>query len=101
MYSGVCASDLHTMSGGWGAVDYPQVLGHEIVGKAVRVGSKVTHIKVGDICGVGAQSDSCRECTQCKASREPYCDNVSRSSAILSMQHFSLTPLLVVACEPR
>ncbi|BGP52233.1 hypothetical protein JCM10450v2_008204 [Rhodotorula kratochvilovae] len=52
-HCGVCASDLHTMSGGWGQVDYPQVLGHEILGEAVRVGSKVTHVKVGDIVGVG------------------------------------------------
>ncbi|GAA6057267.1 hypothetical protein JCM3770_004524 [Rhodotorula araucariae] len=71
MYCGVCASDLHTASGGWGAVDYPQVVGHEILGVAVRVGSKVDHVKVGDIVGVGAQNDSCLECEQCKAHREP------------------------------
>ena len=62
------------MSGGWGEVDYPQVVGHEIVGVAVKVGSKVSHVKVGDLVGVGAQNDSCRECTQCKRGREPYCD---------------------------
>ncbi|TNY20180.1 chaperonin 10-like protein [Rhodotorula diobovata] len=74
MYCGVCASDLHTMSGGWGRVDYPQVVGHEILGEVIRVGSKVTHVKVGDIAGVGAQSDSCLECGQCRKNREPYCD---------------------------
>jgi alcohol dehydrogenase (NADP+) len=74
MYSGVCASDLHTMSGGWGEIEYPQVVGHEIVGIAVRVGSEVSHVKVGDLVGVGAQNDSCLECGQCKAHREPYCD---------------------------
>ncbi|GAA5877088.1 hypothetical protein JCM1840_005306 [Sporobolomyces johnsonii] len=74
MYSGICASDLHTISGGWGEVDYPQVVGHEIVGVAVKVGSKVTHVKVGDIVGVGAQNDSCLECDQCKADLEPYCE---------------------------
>ncbi|GAA6050584.1 hypothetical protein NBRC10513_004166 [Rhodotorula toruloides] len=41
MYCGVCASDLHTASGGWGEVDYPQVVGHEIVGEVVRAGSEV------------------------------------------------------------
>ncbi|KAL8286123.1 hypothetical protein RQP46_004611 [Phenoliferia psychrophenolica] len=46
MYSGICASDLHTMSEGWGKVNFPQ-----IVGEVVRVGSKVTHVKVGDIVG--------------------------------------------------
>ncbi|GAA5970233.1 hypothetical protein JCM11641_001629 [Rhodosporidiobolus odoratus] len=73
-YAGICASDLHTMSGGWGDVPYPQVVGHEIVGIAVRVGSKVTHIKEGDLVGVGAQNDSCLECDYCKSDREPYCD---------------------------
>lgn len=74
LYCGVCASDLHTMSSGWGPVDYPQVVGHEIVGVAVRVGKEVTHIKEGDICGVGAQNDSCGKCGQCTNDREPYCD---------------------------
>ncbi|GAA5890547.1 hypothetical protein JCM6882_002957 [Rhodosporidiobolus microsporus] len=73
-YCGICGSDLHTASGGWGAVPYPQVVGHEIVGVAVRVGSKVSHVKVGDIVGVGAQNDSCLECDYCTSDREPYCD---------------------------
>ncbi|GAA6023448.1 hypothetical protein JCM10207_004417 [Rhodosporidiobolus poonsookiae] len=73
-YCGICASDLHTASGGWGKVDYPQVVGHEILGVAVRVGSKVSHVKVGDIVGVGAQNDSCLECSYCKSDMENYCD---------------------------
>ncbi|GAA5928170.1 NAD(P)-dependent alcohol dehydrogenase [Sporobolomyces koalae] len=72
-YAGICASDLHTMSGGWGDVPYPQVVGHEIVGKVLRVGSEVKHLKVGDWAGVGAQSDSCLECDECKAHLEPHC----------------------------
>lgn len=52
-----------------------QVVGHEIVGEAVRVGKDVKHVKVGDIVGVGAQNDSCLECEYCKTDREPYCTN--------------------------
>ncbi|KAM0755478.1 GroES-like protein [Meredithblackwellia eburnea MCA 4105] len=74
LYCGVCASDLHTMSEGWGKVNFPQVVGHEIVGEVVRVGKEVKHVKVGDIAGVGAQCDSCYKCEPCKANREPYCD---------------------------
>ncbi|GAA6043000.1 hypothetical protein JCM8097_003881 [Rhodosporidiobolus ruineniae] len=73
-YCGICASDLHTASGGWGAVDYPQIVGHELVGIATRVGSQISHVKVGDLVGVGAQSDSCLECEYCKGDREPYCN---------------------------
>ena len=32
---------------------WPVVTGHELLGEVVRVGSKVTHVKVGDIAGVG------------------------------------------------
>jgi len=74
LYCGICASDLHTASSGWGEVKYPQVVGHEIVGHAVRVGKEVKHVKVGDLVGVGAQNDSCLECTRCKQDLEPYCD---------------------------
>lgn len=73
LYCGVCASDLHTMSGGWSPPPYPQVVGHEIVGEIVRVGKDVKHLKVGDIGGVGAQNDSCMECDYCKTEQEPYC----------------------------
>lgn len=46
---------------------YPQVVGHEIVGEVIRVGSKVKNLKVGDIAGVGAQCDSCQACQWCDA----------------------------------
>jgi alcohol dehydrogenase (NADP+) len=61
-HCGVCASDLHTINGGWGDADYPIVAGHEIVGKALKVGPKVKSIKVGDRVGVGAQVWSCLDC---------------------------------------
>jgi len=35
------------MRSGWGEVDYPQVVGHEIVGTAVKVGKNVKGVKVG------------------------------------------------------
>lgn len=58
-HCGICASDLHTLRSGWGASDYPVCVGHEIVGQAIRVGSKVKNVKVGDRVGVGAQSGYC------------------------------------------
>ncbi|KAF3918479.1 hypothetical protein ABW21_db0204230 [Orbilia brochopaga] len=65
---------MHTLSGGWHQPVYPYVVGHEIVGRAVRVGSKVSHIKIGDRVGVGAQSDACLECDLCKSGNEAYCE---------------------------
>lgn len=56
---------------------YPCCVGHEIVGTAVRVGSQVKHIKVGDRVGVGAQSGSCEnrngDCYECSQGQEQYC----------------------------
>lgn len=73
-HCGICASDLHTLRSGWGETDYPQVVGHEIVGKVVKVGKNVKHIKLGDRVGVGAQAGSCLNCEYCKRGDEPYCD---------------------------
>lgn len=70
---GVCASDLHTINGEWGAQSFPLAVGHEIVGTALRVGPKVTLIKPGQRVGVGAQSYSCLDCRQCKNENETYC----------------------------
>ncbi|KAG9410933.1 hypothetical protein AC1031_018961 [Aphanomyces cochlioides] len=44
-HCGICGSDLHTISGGWGAIEYTMVVGHEIIGHVVRVGSKVVTAK--------------------------------------------------------
>ncbi|KAJ6259214.1 NADP-dependent alcohol dehydrogenase [Drechslerella dactyloides] len=74
-HCGMCGSDMHTLSGGWHKPTYPYVVGHEIVGRVVRVGSKVSHVKVGDRVGVGAQSDACLECDLCKNGNETYCDH--------------------------
>jgi len=75
-HSGICGSDLHTLRSGWGATDYPCVVGHEIVGRAVRVGPKAEgHVKVGDRVGVGAQSAACLQpdCEECSSGQEHHC----------------------------
>ncbi|ERF72140.1 hypothetical protein EPUS_02931 [Endocarpon pusillum Z07020] len=77
-HCGMCGSDLHTLRPGWGETDYSCCIGHEIVGKAVRVGSKAEGgIKVGDRVGVGAQSSSCLrpDCAECADNNEQHCQN--------------------------
>ncbi|KIV93902.1 hypothetical protein PV10_05078 [Exophiala mesophila] len=83
-HCGVCGSDIHMLRSGWRQTPYPIVVGHEIVGIAVRVGSKASNgIKVGDTVGVGAQSDSCLNrdsqfaCTECKEENENYCTRIT------------------------
>ncbi|GES57498.1 alcohol dehydrogenase [Aspergillus terreus] len=77
-HCGICGSDLHTLRSGWRPTNYPCCVGHEIVGVAVRVGTKAEGgIKVGDRVGVGAQSDSCLgrlgDCPECAMGLEQYC----------------------------
>jgi uncharacterized zinc-type alcohol dehydrogenase-like protein len=73
-YSGICHSDIHQARDEWGGSIYPMVPGHEIVGHVLQVGANVTKFKVGDRAAVGVMVNSCRECDNCKAGTESYCD---------------------------
>ncbi|MGO1770291.1 MAG: NAD(P)-dependent alcohol dehydrogenase [Microbacterium sp.] len=73
-YAGVCHSDIHTIRGEWGPIAYPQVVGHEIVGEVVEVGSEVTAYSQGDRVGVGCMVGSCGECASCRGGDEHYCE---------------------------
>ncbi|ONK12126.1 NAD(P)-dependent alcohol dehydrogenase [Streptomyces sp. MP131-18] len=74
-WAGICHSDIHTVRGDWGQVQYPLTVGHEIAGIVAQVGQEVTRHKVGDRVGVGCMVDSCRECANCAAGHEQYCRN--------------------------
>ncbi|GAW26595.1 putative alcohol dehydrogenase [Rosellinia necatrix] len=80
---GVCGSDVHTITGGWGGAPTPLCVGHEVVGKAVKVGSQVREVKVGDRVGVGAQVWSCLACAQCKSDNENYCPHKVGEQAVV------------------
>lgn len=41
-YAGVCHSDIHTVRVDWGPITYPEVVGHEVAGTVVEVGTDVT-----------------------------------------------------------
>ena len=54
-------------------------MGHEIVGKAVRVGKNAkSGIKVGDRVGVGAMNSCCMrsDCEECSSGLEHYCQEM-------------------------
>lgn len=77
LYAGICHSDLHQAHAHWGAKIFPMVPGHEIVGRVIAVGNRVTRLKVGDHAGVGCMVDSCRHCSACKENLEQYCEEVA------------------------
>jgi alcohol dehydrogenase (NADP+) len=70
---GVCGSDVHTLTGGWGQAHLPLCVGHEIIGTVVRVGEEVKLFKLGERVGVGAQVWACLDCEICKSDNENYC----------------------------
>ena len=73
-YCGICHSDIHQTRNEWHNTVYPCMPGHEIIGVVESVGAKVSKFKVGDTVGVGCMIDSCRECENCQAGLEQYCD---------------------------
>ena len=75
-FAGICHSDIHQVRDGWREGVFPMVPGHEIAGVVSEVGPGVTRFAVGDRVGVGCMVDSCRECENCKAGLEQYCDKV-------------------------
>ena len=83
----VSADDVHTLRGDWGDVPYPLAVGHEFIGRVLRIGSEVTLAKVGQRVGVGAQVYSCLNCRQCKNDNETYC-----KSHVMAYAERILTP---------
>jgi alcohol/geraniol dehydrogenase (NADP+) len=75
----VCHSDVHLIDGDWGKQQRPLIVGHEIVGRIVRVGERVSEITPqgtrapGTLVGVGWQAGSCMNCYECKTERPHLC----------------------------
>ncbi|KAF2199400.1 cinnamyl alcohol dehydrogenase [Delitschia confertaspora ATCC 74209] len=90
-HCGICGSDIHTLSSGWGPTHYPACVGHEIIGQVVRVGDAVTRVKLGDRVGVGAQNSSCNraDCEECSNGYESYCPQMvgTYNSALPTSTH--------------
>jgi len=54
--------------------DYPRILGHEVAGEVVEIGSEVRNVKIGDrvICHFYL---TCKACKFCRSGRETLCEN--------------------------
>lgn len=74
-YCGVCHSDWHVIRNEWKNTKYPIIVGHEIIGHVICVGSQVTKYTVGDCVAVGPNIDSCGQCLSCSKGQEQYCHN--------------------------
>ncbi|MCL2616307.1 MAG: alcohol dehydrogenase catalytic domain-containing protein [Defluviitaleaceae bacterium] len=72
--AGVCGSDLHLFHGTHAFRKPPAILGHEIAGDIVEVGSDVKNLRVGDRVTVEPHA-GCGECEFCKQSLVNICLN--------------------------
>jgi uncharacterized zinc-type alcohol dehydrogenase-like protein len=73
LYCGICHTDLHQSRNDWGRSQYPVVPGHEIVGRVIAVGERVSRHALGDAVAVGCMVDSCQHCDQCHKGEEQLC----------------------------
>jgi D-arabinose 1-dehydrogenase-like Zn-dependent alcohol dehydrogenase len=76
MACGVCHTDLKVRDGLVPDTTAPVVLGHEVAGEVVAVGSGVTGIAVGDR-GVPYGYETCGTCTECRRGQDALCESLS------------------------
>ena len=76
---GVCHSQLHGIEGDWQEIgippSFPTVPGHEVVGKIIEIGDKVTKFKIGDRVGITPLLKSCMNCRYCDEGKEYLCED--------------------------
>ena len=76
-FCGVCGTDLHIFQGHMDKrVDMPAVIGHEMAGTIVEVGTGVGDWGVGDTVVV-RPLDACGDCPACQAGHAHICQNLN------------------------
>ena len=70
--AGVGLTLLNMRTGSFGG-QAPRIMGHELAGDIVEVGSDVTEVKVGDRCAVYFYL-TCHRCRWCRGGRETLCE---------------------------
>jgi alcohol dehydrogenase, propanol-preferring len=80
---GVCRTDLHLLDGELPQALYPVTPGHEIVGRIVEVGSRVTEFRIGERVGVPWLGWTCGVCVYCKQGLENLCDRAAFTGCTL------------------
>ena len=71
--AGICGSDLHPYFGREQGLDCGTVMGHELLGEVVEVGSDVQRFSLGDI-GVAPFTTNCGSCFFCRSGLTARCE---------------------------
>ncbi len=73
---GICGTDLHIFKDGRADVVFPRIMGHELSGEVVEIGSDVKELKIGDRVVLDPVF-ACGDCPTCKKGYQNVCSNVS------------------------
>jgi glutathione-independent formaldehyde dehydrogenase len=86
--SAVCGSDLHVYRGRAPAQE-GLVLGHEITGQVVEIGSAVQFVKVGDLVSVPFHI-GCGTCSNCKSMKTGVCQGTNKEAGQAGIYGYSM-----------
>ena len=76
---GICHSDLSAIDNSWGASKFPMVAGHEVIGKVIGIGSKVSLHKIGNRVGLGWHCGYCNSCEHCNLGDHNFCGSTKKT----------------------
>lgn len=100
---GICGSDLHYFNqGGFGAIRLrePMILGHEVSGEIVELGTNVTNLAIGDRVAINP-SLPCLECEYCQLGQHNHCLDMRFYGSAMRFPHVQGAFSEQLICEAR
>ncbi|ULL18102.1 alcohol dehydrogenase [Paenibacillus sp. H1-7] len=73
---GICGTDLHAYRGNQPYFEYPRILGHELAGEIVEIGSNANGLKAGDMVTIMPYIE-CGQCIACRSGKTNCCTKMS------------------------
>jgi len=74
--AGICGTDIHAWAGNQPFFSYPRVLGHELCGEVVALGSAASGFTPGQRVAL-IPYVSCQQCDACQSGKTNCCENIS------------------------
>lgn len=84
VYCSLCGSDVIKIFDP--GLKKPDIYGHEVVGKVVEVGTRVTRFRIGDIV-IAAHHIPCGKCKYCKHGNHTMCDQFKKPILFQAVFH--------------
>lgn len=70
---GVCHTELDEIEGRTAPPHFPVVLGHQVIGRVIEIGNKVTKLRINDRVGIAWIYSACGNCNFCLEGNENLC----------------------------